>query len=130
MAGVPWTSRDVAILRAMAPRCSSFEIAAELGRTSDAVKHAARRHGIELRKCGEAVPNARYSDDLIEKARQLHDQGYGPRWISRRLQINEWTLRSALYYRQRQRPAGSLLQRARSRADRAERVAASQATAK
>lgn len=105
MAGRPWTAAELAIVRAMAPRASSFEIATAQGRGADGVKHAARRHGIALRKCGELCPNARYSDKLIEQARSLHDQGYGPRWIARRLQINEHTLKSALYYEQRQRPA-------------------------
>ncbi|MDR7193338.1 hypothetical protein [Luteimonas terrae] len=45
----------------------------------------------------------RYTESAIENARQLHDQGFGPRWIARRLQINENTLRSALYYQQRRR---------------------------
>lgn len=105
MAGRPWTPDELDRLRDMAATSSSYEIAAAQGRGADGVKHAARRRGIALRKCGELCPNARYSDALIEKARVLHEQGYGPRWISKRLEINEHTLRSALYFAQRRRPA-------------------------
>ena len=105
MSGRLWTKAEDARIRALAATCNSTAIAAVLDRTSDAVKHRARRIGVSLKKCGDNAPNVKYSDALIEAARQLHDQGYGPRWIASRLNINEWTLRSALYYRQRTRPA-------------------------
>lgn len=89
----------------MAPRESAAGIATHLGRTLDGVKHAAKRYGIRLRKFGENCPNARYSDELIEQARRLHETGVGPRAIAKQLGINEWTLRAALYYRQRRVPA-------------------------
>ena len=101
MAGRAWERSEDQRLRAMAPNASSKEIAAALGRTRDAVMHRARVLRISLLKTGDAAPNTKYSDALIEKARQLHDQGYGPRWIAKRLEINECTLRAALYYRQR-----------------------------
>lgn len=83
----------------------SHAIARALGRSRDSVKYRAKRLGLSLQLVGDASPRTRYSDELIEKARTLHDKGYGPRWIAKRLQINENTLRSALYYQQRLNPA-------------------------
>lgn len=101
MAGRAWERSEDQRLRAMASTASSIEIGVALGRTREAVMHRARVLKISLLKTGDAAPNTKYSDALIENARQLHDQGYGPRWIAKRLEINERTLKSALYYQQR-----------------------------
>ena len=105
MSGRPWSREEDAVIRQYAMTEHSHQIGLRLGRSVDAVKHRARRIGVSLTKCGDAAPNTRYSDALIEQARQMHDAGHGPRYISRELGINEFTLRSALYYCQRLRPA-------------------------
>lgn len=105
MSGRPWTREEDAVLRNNAIRATAADIGALIGRTRDSVKYRAIRIGVALTKYGDAAPNTRYSDALIEQARQMHEGGHGPRYISRELGINEHTLRSALYWVQRKRPA-------------------------
>jgi hypothetical protein len=104
----PWTAAEDRRLRELAPYSQAAEIGAKLMRSLHSVKHRARRLGISLFKHGDCNPDTRYSDALIEQARQMHDGGHGPRYIAKELGINEWTLRSALYYRQRRRTPEAL----------------------
>lgn len=101
MAGVAWTREEDRRLRAMAETATSTEIGLAIGRTAEAVKHRAKTLSVSLAKHGDAHPWTKYPDTLIEQARQLHDQGWGPVWIAKRLGMNVSALKSALYYHRR-----------------------------
>ena len=57
------------------------------------------------RKYGDSHHRVRYSDETVEQARQMHDNGIGPAEISRRTGIRRDTVNDWIYYRTRTRVA-------------------------
>lgn len=102
-----WHWEEVAMMRRMAGTATAAQIAAQLGRGVDSVKHMARANKISLKLYGERAPGAIWSDADVEAVRQLHDDGTPPREIRRRFpHITPSGLHDILYYRSRLGPIG------------------------
>lgn len=52
---------------------------------------------------GRGYHRVRYSDDTVEQARQMHDEGIGMTTIGRRLGVSQYTVRDWIEYRTRTR---------------------------
>lgn len=100
-----WTWREKRQLETLAlAGQSAREIASQLGRSIDSVKHQARARGISLKQRGERSASAKYSDTLCERIRTMHDEGVGPKAIFTQLQaegvdITWWGFHSIVYYK-------------------------------
>ena len=105
-----WTVTDLATVRELSGVKTLAQVAAELGRTRDAVRKQARRHGISFMKRGEAHPNAKYRDADIALAWRLKAQNWSVRAIAERTDIRESYLEGMFYrrvgFREHQAPAG------------------------
>lgn len=95
----PWTDAEIAIIREMAGSVTSFQIAEQLGRTNTQVKYAAASRGISLKLYGERAPGAKYSNALVEQARDLHDAGVKPKRIAEMIGMPYWAVCDAVYYK-------------------------------
>ena len=95
-----WEDEEVTILRTLAGAFTSYEIGHILGRSSDSVKHRARRLRVSLRTYGERCPWSKYSNEQAELARSLHEQGgVKIREIGDRLGIPYHALHSIIYFK-------------------------------
>ena len=96
-----WTDADDRKLRQLAGTTSAAAIGQVLGRGESAIYKRAQRIGVSLLRVGERRAGAKYSDELIERVRDLHDSGVGPTEISRRLGMNFHTVSSVVQFKHR-----------------------------
>ncbi len=94
-----WTVEEDRVIKEQAETLTSYQLAERLGRSSDSIKHRARRLGVSLRKYGDKVAWAKYSNELVERARDLHEGGMMPLEISRRLGIPYWNVCDFVYFK-------------------------------
>jgi hypothetical protein len=94
-----WSEAEDETVKQNAAEMTSCQLAELLGRSSDAVKHRARKLNISLRKHGDACSWAKYSNELVDEARDLHESGMGPKEISIRLKIPYWNVCDFVYYK-------------------------------
>lgn len=99
-----WTHAEIKVLRDLAGQVSVRVIAERIGRTCEAVKARAHMLKLDLRLYGERHPRAKYSDDLVERARVLYDEGMGPRAIAKQLNIPHSSVSDFVRYRRRLGP--------------------------
>lgn len=101
-----WTRADKRTLRRLAPTHTAEQIAAVVGRTVNAVRQQAHLLGIQLQKFGDQNHSTKYSDALVERIRQMHDDGMAPKAIARETGVPLGSVKSFVYYRLR--PTASL----------------------
>jgi DNA-directed RNA polymerase specialized sigma24 family protein len=89
------------MLRSLAGQISLAEIAERLGRTKEAVRSRARTLKISLICYGERHPGAKYSDQMVEFARRMYEEGLKPRAIARVLDMPVGSVKDYVYYRGR-----------------------------
>ena len=94
-----WSVKDDCTLKDNAASMTSYQLARLLGRGVDSVKHRARRLGVSLRKHGEACSWSKYSNEVVEQARALHESGVKPKEISRRLGVPYWNVCDFVYFK-------------------------------
>jgi len=94
-----WTDEEKTLLKRNAPNMTSSQLAKLLNRGIDSVKHKARQMGVSLRKYGEACSWAKYSNEVVEQARGLHESGVTPREISRKLGVPYWNICDFVYFK-------------------------------
>lgn len=96
-----WKPQEDRAIARMAERFTAKQIAQVLGRTPAAVHQRACIKRVKLQKAGDRDYRTKYPDTTVERARQLHDAGYGPRAIAQLLGVPEGSVRSFVYYRGR-----------------------------
>jgi hypothetical protein len=96
-----WSTHERRLLRRRAPHATALEIAAELGRTVHAVRQRAHLDGVPLQKAGDRDYRTKYSDQVVERARALHEAGAPPKRIARELAVPIGSIKSFVYYRAR-----------------------------
>lgn len=70
-----WTSPRIGVLRTLARRFTAPHIARELGITVPAVRKAAQRYGISLRKTGVLHHHHKLTDDQRQQIEALRRKG-------------------------------------------------------
>lgn len=99
MKGNPWTEDEIKTLKDNYRDKTSYELAEILNRTYDSIKHKARKLNISLRKKGEKCSWSKYSDEIVELARKMHDDGCKPSHISELLKIPYSNICDFVYYK-------------------------------
>ena len=94
-----WTEEETRTLKANAAAMTADQLAELLGRTRDSIKGQARKLGVSLRKHGEACSWAKYSNAIVDKARDLHERGVPPRKISEQLSVPYWNVCDFVYFK-------------------------------
>ncbi len=77
----------------------SAEIGKLIGRPPGGVKSKAERVGIALRQLGEMHHSAKYSDALVEQARDFADIGFTRRQIARKINVPEYAVDGWINYK-------------------------------
>jgi DNA-directed RNA polymerase specialized sigma24 family protein len=99
-----WTQDEDAVIRRFAHSMTAEEIGARLNRTKKAVHIRAQKLGVSLQKYGEHAYQAKYSDELVERCRVLHDEGRRPSEIAAATGVNVFSVHKIVYYGMRLRP--------------------------
>jgi DNA-directed RNA polymerase specialized sigma24 family protein len=107
-----WTPEEDRVIRREGGGKTAQQLALMLGRTKNAVHQRAYLLRVSLQKYGDADYRTKYSDEVVEQARQMHDCGLGPAEIARRLRVPLVSVRSFVYYQGRHRPAAATSRRA------------------
>jgi hypothetical protein len=68
-----WSDEDTAFIRRNAHIMTAAQLAEKYGVSPAAISNKCIRMGVRLEKSGQHHDRARYSDDVIEQARTLHD---------------------------------------------------------
>lgn len=97
----PWTPKEDRALQRMADRFTAKQIARAIGRTPAAVHQRAYLKRVKLQKAGDRDFRTKYSDALVERVRQLHEQGKAPSAIARETGVPVGSVKSFAYYRGR-----------------------------
>lgn len=100
-----WEPTEDLTLRRMAATSTAWQIGQALGRSQRSVWCRAQRLGVRLQKEGERRHGCRWSDAQVERARSLHDEGYGPARISRAIGVPVNAIKNFVHYRRRLRAA-------------------------
>ncbi|HBN6266150.1 TPA: hypothetical protein L3N15_004131 [Vibrio parahaemolyticus] len=95
---IEWTKDEEAFLKKYATVLSAAELAKGLKRTENSIKDKARSLGISLRKSGVNHHLSRYSPDIVELCRRLHDDGHTVSAISRTLGMSYSYVSSIVNY--------------------------------
>lgn len=104
MSGPLWTAAEDAVIRKHVATCTSAQIGAMLGRGAGSVRMRVVTLGISLRKVGDAHPNTRYSDALVEQARRMYEDGHKPARIGRELGMGPRKVADLVAFRCRLQP--------------------------
>lgn len=94
-----WTQDDDRTLKKSADAMTSHQLAGILGRSSASIKHRARKLRVSLRKHGEKCSWAKYSNEVVEQARDMHESGIKPREISEMLGVPYWNICDFVYFK-------------------------------
>lgn len=87
-----WTSEHVGALQTLARRFTAAEIARQLGVTTVAVRKAAQRYGVSLRKTGERHHHNKLSREQRSQIEALRRKGLTYRAIHNTLAIPVTTI--------------------------------------
>jgi DNA invertase Pin-like site-specific DNA recombinase len=92
MKGAHWTPEEEASLARLAKKHKASEISEILGRPYHGIKAKANRLGVNLFAIGENHHLAKHSDSIVEKCRELNDQGLSSRQIAKITGIGDGTI--------------------------------------
>jgi hypothetical protein len=97
-----WSRREDRTIRRLAATHTAKQLAELLpGRTVNAIHQRAYRLKVRLQKAGDRDYRTKDSDALVERVRQLHEQGKAPSAISRETGVPIGSVKSFAYYRAR-----------------------------
>lgn len=97
----PYKKEEDRILYKYAGVKSAKEIGVLIGRNTQSVRERASRLNISLKRIGDNNPKTKHSDQDVELARCLSDEGLKPKVIAEKMEIKEDYLRKILSYSRR-----------------------------
>lgn len=107
----PWSRFEDGRIRRLAATHTAKQLAALLpGRTVNAIHQRAYLLKVRLQKAGDRDYRTKYPDALVERVRQLHEQGKAPSAIARETGVPLGSVKSFVYYRGRAQASLVLIQ--------------------
>ncbi|MEG2567477.1 MAG: hypothetical protein RSA84_14855 [Acinetobacter sp.] len=96
-----WCRAEIMIIRQCAGTMTTESIGRLIGRTGAAVRARARMLGIKLYLRGDYHQSAKYHQEDIELARDLHQKGINRRDIARKLDMPISAVNQFVYFERR-----------------------------
>lgn len=96
-----WVRAEIMIVRQCAGTMTALQIAALIGRTDTAVRCKAAELGVSLRLHGDRHQSARYRQEDIELARQMHAAGISRHDIAEKLEMPRGAVKQFIYFERR-----------------------------